>query len=154
MPLLAQPGAMLVQSGEIMTWKRLKRRERDQESQDEIRAAFNVYTNQLSFDSERYALASQDVRKKLIREDRLPDVKSVITSDMGLRYLYRNEVLGAMDDARSELVYQMGEFGEGKPVDLQDLGVLLQDADSACLKWLGLIEERDVTSAMDFVLNE
>ena len=44
-------------------------------------------------------------RSSMIREDRLPDMKQVITSDMGLRMLHRNQVLTAMDEAKVELEY-------------------------------------------------
>ena len=99
--ILEKPGAMLVQNGEIDTWKRLKRQEKTREDADEVRAALNYYTSNLNFDADKYALtASKEERSKLIREDRIPDVKSVIASDMGLRYLLRNDLLTAFDDAR------------------------------------------------------
>lgn len=51
---LEKPGAMLVQQGEIDTWKRLKRQEKAREDTDEIRAAFNYYTSNLNFDSGKF----------------------------------------------------------------------------------------------------
>jgi hypothetical protein len=157
LPLLAQPGAILMQQGEIMTWQRLKRRERASESADEIRAALNVYTNALEFDSAKYALtASPEKRKQLIRNDALPDVKSVIASDMGLRYLYRNDILSAMDEAKAELLYLRAE-AEKEDVDQIDgseLLRLLRQAQEACDKWLSFIDAKDVQQALDKLKSE
>lgn len=84
--VLEQPGAWLIQSGEIGAWRRLKRQERTRESVDPVRAALNAYTNDLSFRTDSYVFnESKELKSKLIREDRLPDVKQVITSDLGLR---------------------------------------------------------------------
>ena len=106
--LLEKPGAILVQNGEIDAWKRLKREERIREDADEVRAAFNYYTSNLNFNSQEFILtATREERSRLIRDDKIPDVKTVIASDMGLRYLLRNDLLTACDDARAELNYQM-----------------------------------------------
>ena len=102
--ILEKPGAMLVQNGEIDTWKRLKRQEKAREDTDEIRAALNYYTSNLNFNSDKFVLtASKEERSRMIRDDKIPDVKSVIASDMGLRYLLRNDLLTSVDDARAEL---------------------------------------------------
>jgi hypothetical protein len=138
---------MLVQSGEIDTWKRLKRQERAREENDEIRAAFNTYTTNLSFSGDSYRLnVPKDERSRMIRDDALPDVKSVIASDMGMRYLYRNEVLTNMEDARAELQYQIGQ-GDGS-FDATDLLEILRQAQSSCNKWFSLIDDSDVQNAM------
>jgi len=150
--LIEKPGALLVQSGEIDAWKRLKRQERARESENEIRAAFNAYTSNLSFSADSYRLnVPQQERSKMIREDRLPDVKSVIASDMGMRYLYRNQVLTAMDDARAELQFQIQQQNS---VDATDLLELLRDAQKACNSWFSLIDETDVRKAQIVVQQE
>lgn len=147
LPLLAKPGAMLVQDGDIRAWKRLKAGEQARERQDEVRAALNAYTNGLSFDADRYLLtAPKDVRKKLIREDQIPDIKSVITSDLGMRYLVRNEVLSAMDEVRAEMRYQL-EASDG-PFDAVELLERLKVAQSALDRWFAFIEESDVSEAL------
>lgn len=100
---------------------------------------------------------SRSERSRLIRDDRLPDVKNVIASDMGLRYLLRNEVLTALDDARAELRYQMGELDNGKKgleVDGAELLEILQRAQISCSKWFDLIGDEDVAEAFDIVKNE
>lgn len=156
--ILEKPGAMLVQNGEIDAWKRLKRQEKAREDADEIRAALNYYTSNLNFNSDKFILtASKDERSKMIREDRIPDVKTVIASDMGLRYLLRNDVLTAMDDARAELTYQMKQFtttSEATSIDGKDLLDLLLAAQSACNKWFDLIEEQSVQEALAVVRKE
>lgn len=148
---LQKPGAMLVQNGELDTWKRLKRQERQKESQDEIRAALNGYTNSISFDGTSYVLhAPKAERSTLIREDRLPDIKTVITADMGMRYLYRNDVLTAMEEARFELLYQLD-----KPnFEVENILQLLIDAQAALALWFSLIDENDFRVALDVVGHE
>ncbi|KAL9188135.1 hypothetical protein ACHAXT_006513 [Thalassiosira profunda] len=153
--LLEKPGAMLVQNGEIDAWKRLKRQERAREETDEIRAALNYYTSNLNFDADKFVLtASKEERSKLIREDRVPDVKSVIASDMGLRYLLRNDLLTAVDDARAELRYQIKQSNEGAGVEGKELLELLVAAEGACDGWFGLIGETDRETALALVRQE
>lgn len=164
LPILAQPGAALVQNGEIDTWKRLKRQEKVREDADEVRAALNFYTSNLNFNPDRYTLTgSKAERSQLIRADRLPDVKNVIASDMGLRYLLRNEVLTELDDARAELRYQMerqakqqggNDGGGGGVVDGTELLEILLRAQTSCGKWFDLIGEEDVAAARDIVKEE
>lgn len=152
LPALAKPGALLVQNGEIRTWKLLKQQERAREDQDEFRAALNTYTHQLSFSADSYRWnGSAAERSQLIRQEQLPDVKTVIASDMGLRYLYRNEILNAIQDVRAELQYQRNASQSSKDdddFDASDLLDLLQQAQSACNKWFGLIDEQDVQEAI------
>ena len=158
--ILEKPGAMLVQNGEIDTWKRLKRQERAKEDIDEVRAALNYYTSNINFDADKFQFtATKDERSKLIREDKVPDVKQVIASDMGLRYLLRNDILTACDDAKAELQYQM-KLGSGdnskqdEAVDGSDLLELLRTAQSACNEWFALIDEKDTLAALDVVRKE
>jgi hypothetical protein len=160
-PWLQKPGAWLVQSGEVDTWKRLKRQEQQQERNDDIRAALNVYTNQLNYDGSKYVWnAPPTERSKRIREDRLPDVTAVIASDMGRRYLYRNDVLTAMQESRYELEYQISQQKQQQQqdapvtVDLTELLRLLTDAKQALNLWFSLIDENDVKAAMDVVDKE
>ena len=153
--LLERPGALLVQNGEIDTWKRLKRQEKVREDADEVRAALNFYTSNLNFNPDRYTLTgTKSDRSQLIRNGRLPDVKNVIASDMGLRYLLRNEVLTALDDARAELRYHMEERGKGNDVDGSELLETLQRAKVSCDKWFGLIGDEDVAAALEIVQKE
>lgn len=160
--LLAQPGAILVQSGEIAAWKRLKRQEQQQERKDEIRAALNLYTSALNFNAESYLLnVPVAERKQMIRQDRLPDIKQVIQSDMGMRYLYRNELLTAMEQVRGELEYQLGLTATTRTggssssnKSKQELLPLLQQACNACNQWFALVDERDVEEAMSVVAKE
>lgn len=153
--ILEKPGAMLVQNGEIDTWKRLKRQEKAREETDEIRAALNYYTSNLNFNSDRILLTgSKEEKSKLIREDKIPDVKSVIASDMGLRYLLRNDILTACEDARAELRYQMKQQSVDAAVDGTDLLELLVSAQSSCKKWFDLVDEKDILAVMDIVNQE
>ena len=86
----------------------------------------------------------------MIREDKIPDVKSVIASDMGLRYLLRNDILTACDDARAELKYQMKQ----STVDGRDLLDLLLAAQKASNEWFDLIDDKDTLTAIDIVSRE
>lgn len=153
--ILEKPGALLVQNGEIDTWKRLKRQEKAREDKDEVRAALNFYTSNLNFNPDKYTLTgSKSERSQLNRNDRLPDVKNVIASDMGLRYLLRNEVLTALDDARAELRYQVEENKKGNDVDGTELLEILKRAQVSCDKWFGLIAEEDDAAALEIVQKE
>jgi hypothetical protein len=150
-PLLAQPGAWLVQKGEIRAWKNLQNREQQQETRDETRAAFNAYTNALSYNAESYLwTASPELKKQLIRQDRLPDVKAVVTADLDLRYLYRNQILTAWDDARAEWKYQTTQT---QP-EWKELVDILKQAQTACHRWFDFIDEKDIEEAMKVVDNE
>jgi len=156
--ILEKPGAMLVQNGEINAWKRLKKQEKLREDADEIRAALNYYTSNINFNSDKFVLtASKDERSKMIREDRIPDVKIVIASDMGLRYLLRNDILTACDDARAELKYQLTKQTDADSAETvygQELLDLLLVAQSACSKWFDLIDEKNVKEALFIVSRE
>jgi len=142
---------------------------------DNVRWAFNVYTASLRFDEAYMVTASEKDRSEYIRKyDGLPDVKQVITADLDLRDLYRNQVLTAIDDARAELRYQKKEFRnqrqqglvelEGAPkgsnlqqpslFDGEELFSLLLNAQSACRDWFSMISDEDVKKALDVVLSE
>lgn len=88
----------------------------------------------------------------MVRQDRLPDVKQVITSDMGMRYLYRNQILTDMDDVRAELQYQLkiNTFPDAA-IDATELLNLLKEAQRACDRWLSLIDPNDVLEAIKTV---
>ncbi len=141
----------LVQSGDVDAWKRLKRKEKKLEQSSSIRAALNAYTDALSFSGDSYLLkVDPKTKSNMVREDRLPDIKQVITSDMGMRYLYRNQVLSAMDEVKAELEYQLG-LSSFDGSELLDLLVLAKDAMD---RWLSLVPEEDVREAMKVVVEE
>lgn len=142
-----------MQSGEISAWKRLKRQEYRAEQRDEIRAALNLYTSALNYNAESYLLNVPSAeRKQMIRQDRLPDIKQVIQSDMGLRYLYRNELLTAMQQVRDEVDYQLSQPATARTK--MDLVPLLESSQSACNEWFSLIDPVDVADAMKAVGKE
>lgn len=139
----------LIKNGDVNTWRRLKKKEKELESRNEIRAAMNAYTDSIVFSSDTYLLnVDKTTRSKMVREDRLPKVKEVINSDMGMRYLYRNEVLSAMDDAKAELEYQLTHKNE---IDLLELKRLLTSASDAVDNWFSLIDPKDVKAALDII---
>lgn len=151
LPLMFQPGALLVQSGEIDSWRRLKRQEAKRETQDEIRAALNVYNQALTYRADAYLLTvSSQERSQMVRQDKLPDVKQVIASDMGMRYLYRNQLLTSMSEVKAELEYQRNrqEKDGSNDIDVSELVPLLQDAQNACEQWFSLIEPDEINAAM------
>lgn len=145
----------LIRDGDVRTWKALKRSEKEQERNNEIRAALNAYTDVLSFSGNAYRLnVDKQTKSNMVREDKLPELKQVITSDMGLRYLYRNQIITAMDDARAELEYQVSrknQSGNDAGIDARDLVELLTEAQKACDQWFGLIDPKDVQVATETV---
>lgn len=137
----------LIRNGDVNTWKNLKRKEKEMESTNEIRAAFNAYTDALLFSGDTYLLnVDKTTRSKMVREENLPPVKEVINSDMGMRYLYRNDLLSAMDEVKAELEYQLS-YKEGNRLDFDELLRLLQSAKKACDSWFDLIDSSDVKQA-------
>ena len=135
-----------IQNGDVSTWKGLKKKEKEQERDNEVRAALNAYTDALSFSGSSYLLnVDKATKSSMVREDRLPNVKQVITSDMGMRYLYRNQVLTAMDDVRAEFEYMLEHLHDN--VDEGELLSLLILAQRACDRWFELIDPMDVKEA-------
>ena len=164
-PYRSAPGDLpfqraLVRSGDVDAWKRLKRREKALERSSAVRAALNAYTDALSYSGESYLLTvDAQTRSRMVREDRLPDIKQVITSDMGMRYLYRNQILTAMDDVRAELEYQLNNNnrsggGTDEGFDGRELLDLLVLAGDAMDRWLSLVPPADVEEAVRAVANE
>ena len=148
----------LIRDGDVRTWKALKRSEKEQERTNEIRAALNAYTDVLSFSGNSYRLnVDKQTKSSMVREGRLPELKQVITSDMGLRYLYRNQIITAMDDVRAELEYQLSQAEKGDKqgavvvLGVRDLLELLTDAQKACDQWFSLIDPKDVSLAVETV---
>jgi hypothetical protein len=154
---------LFIQSGDVQTWKQLKKNEKEQERSSEVRAALNAYTDALSFTSASYLLnVDKATRSSMVREDKLPDVKQVITSDMGMRYLYRNQVLTAMDDVKAEFEYELRKCQPPSSTDnssketqmvvleaddWMELLNLLDLADKAIDRWFSLIDSEDVKNA-------
>eukprot|EP00554_Chaetoceros_debilis_P012046 CAMPEP_0194118930 /NCGR_PEP_ID=MMETSP0150-20130528/37398_1 /TAXON_ID=122233 /ORGANISM="Chaetoceros debilis, Strain MM31A-1" /LENGTH=271 /DNA_ID=CAMNT_0038810465 /DNA_START=404 /DNA_END=1215 /DNA_ORIENTATION=+ len=147
----------LIQNGDVSTWKDLKRKEKLQESEDEVRAALNAYTDVLLFSGKSYLLnVDKKTQSNMVREDALPELKQVITSDMGVRYLYRNQLLTNMEDAKAELKYQLkaasssGSSGlQYDAIEADDLLELLTEARKSCDLWLSLIDPNDVRLALE-----
>jgi hypothetical protein len=61
----------------------------------------------------------------------LSDIKNVISAGLDLRYLYRNEILSALEDARVELWYQLDQQERHANADTMDLLELLRNAQRA-----------------------
>jgi hypothetical protein len=151
----AQPGAVIVQQGEIATWKRLQQQEESLAQKDEIRAAFNTYMNQIQYSTTQYTLTvPQEERKQMIRTETLPDLlRQVVPSDMDLRTLYRNMVLTSIQDARAELRYQMAQAMAASSSttssswDGQELLHLLVQAQEATNDWFKMIDPDEIRRA-------
>ena len=146
----------LIQTGDVDAWKRLKRREKTLEQASAIRTAFNTYTDAVSFSSQTYVLnnINAQIKSTMIREGRLPEMKQVITSDMGVRYLYRNQVLTSMEEAEAELVYQRtssNNHTSARMWDGTELVELLTVARDAMERWLSLVPSEDVAAALKII---
>lgn len=133
--------------GEVRQFERLQRQQIQLERSDPMRAALNAYTNNLIFGDSYVLTASREERSRLIREERLPDVTSVIRSDLDLRDLYRNQILSYMDEARAELRYQLLQ----ESFDGKDLETLLREAKTNCDKWFEFVPSADVREALQRV---
>lgn len=150
------PYALLTKAGDYRQFDQLQKRQRKLEKLNPIREAFNYYTRQLQFDTEYYILnASAEDKKKMIRNDALPDIKSVIVSDLDLRDLIRNQVLDAYDDVKFELEYQVNNYKTGKSdFDGNELKATLIRAKNELNRWFSFIDSSDVNAAMETVRNE
>jgi hypothetical protein len=157
--------AMFNQADAERQWGMLQYSESKREQGNEVRAAFNFYTQQLQFDGDAYRLtASQEDKKRMVRNDQLPSLTAVITSDLDLRDLYRNQFLTAMEDAQAEVAYQVKQQQQQQQqeessqqvvlVDTSDVVDLMNQAHTACTKWFDLIATQDVNEALEVVLKE
>ena len=118
-----------------------------------MRAAFNFYTRQLEYGSAYVLTASAAERKQMIRNDQLPSLAAVITSDLDLRDLYRNEFLNAMEDAVAEVAFQLKQQSQAD-FQVRDVVERMGQAHAALEKWFDLIETADVQEAMIYIANE
>ncbi|KAL7544157.1 hypothetical protein ACHAWF_007540 [Thalassiosira exigua] len=137
--------AMMNQADVERQWGMLQYAESKREEGNEMRAAFNFYSRQLTFADEYVLTASPEERKKMIRKDELPTLTAVIASDLDRRDLFRNQFLTAIDDAIAESSYQAKlKIDE---VGVKDLISLVNEAQAACNEWFSLIPSQDVEIA-------
>jgi len=142
---------------------RLRRQQQRLEQSNGMRAAFNSYTNNLVFGDKYQLNVAKSEKSKMIRNDRLPDVTTVVRSDLDLRDLYRNQVLDYFDDAVAEFNYQIRNKREETSsksdtlptsIDANDLVDLLTKAQNSCSEWFKFIDEEDVQEALALVRSE
>ena len=139
--------AMLNQADVERQWGMLQYAESKREDSNEMRAAFNFYTRQITFSDKYILTAPKEQRKNMIRNDELPSLTAVITADLDLRDLYRNDFLNNIEDARAEVAYQVKQDDP----DVVDTIDLVKQAYTACDKWFVLISPKDVQEAIDAV---
>lgn len=136
-------GCDLLPVREILGDPEARRMNPDQLSGTSIRASCNIYTANLRFGDTYVLTASPGERSRMIRNDALPDVKTVITADLDLRDLYRNQAQTKVEEAQYELY-------RSNP-DIAELRVLLFDAMDAMDQWFALIASNDVSMAEEEV---
>lgn len=136
-------GCDLLPVREILADPEARRMNPDQLSGTSIRASCNIYTANLRFGDTYVLTASPGERSRMIRNDALPDVKTVITADLDLRDLYRNQAQTKVEEAQYELY-------RSNP-DIAELRVLLFDAMDAMDQWFALIASNDVSMAEEEV---
>lgn len=136
--------------GDNRQFQILRARQRKLERASTMRAGFNAYTNNLVYGDAYKLNVDGDVKKALVRNDALPNVNAVVVSDLDLRDLYRNQVLQNVDDAKSEVLYQL-KSGE---VDVDGILQYLLEAQSSCKQWFSFVPKDDVEEALNVVLAE
>lgn len=141
--------AMLNQADVERQWGMLQYAESKREQSNEFRLAFNFYTQSLVFGDSYQLTASKEDKKRMIRNDELPSLTAVITSDLDLRDLYRNQFLTSIEDAKAEVAYQVKQIPED--VDKADSVQLMADARTACQKWFDLIPSVDIDKALSMI---
>jgi hypothetical protein len=134
--------------GDNRQFQILLARQRRLERASPMRAGFNAYTNNLVYGDAYRLNVEGDAKKALVRNDALPNVNSVVVSDLDLRDLYRNQVLQSVDDAKSEVLYQL-KSGE---VDVDGILQYLLDAQASCRAWFAFVPTDDVEEALQVVL--
>jgi hypothetical protein len=142
--------AMLNQADVERQWGMLQYAESKREEDNEMRAAFNFYIRQLTFSDEYMLTASKEKKKEMIRNDELPSVTAVITSDLDRRDFYRNQFLTAIDDLTAEVAYQVKQQ-TSEEIDVTDTVSLMNEAHDACENWFSLIASQDVEEAITAV---
>ena len=164
--------------GQERQWTILQSQQEMLEHSNPLRAALNLYTNNLIFSGNKYVFrGTASERKRRIRNEEMPDVMQVITSDLDLRDLYRNEMLTAMEDAKAELQYQLGLQSMNRPGtstnsintntntntnadtgnerrNPSELVELLESANKSCDDWFRFVPEKDALEGMSVVLAE
>ena len=138
--------AMLNQADVERQWGMLQYAESKREQSNEFCLAFNLYTQSLVFGDSYQLTASKEDKKRMIRNDELPSLTAVITSDLDLRDLYRNQFLTSIEDAKAEVAYQVKQRPED--IDKADSVQLMADAHTACQKWFDLIPSVDIDEAL------
>ena len=128
----------------------LRQRQLALDQANPVRAALNAYSNNLVFGDSYQLNAEDDVRKSMIRDNALPDVNTVVVSDLDLRDLYRNQVLEGLECARAEISYQQ-RSGE---VDTAEVLNCLKVAQESCRAWFRFIPVDDVAAALKAVQEE
>ena len=142
--------------GERRQWNQLQNAEKKREGASEIRRAFNIYTTNLNFSTNKYQwVGSTQEKSSRIRNDKLPTTTDVIRSDLDARDLYRNQVQTSLEDARAEFIYQKRESREDVlKFDPTELLEVLGQAQVSVDKWFGFILDGDVKLALEAVQRE
>lgn len=138
--------AMLNQADVERQWGMLQYAESKREQSNDFRLAFNLYTQSLVFGDTYQLTASKEDKKRMIRNDELPSLTAVITSDLDLRDLYRNQFLTSIEDAKAEVAYQVKQAPQD--IDKADAISLMAEANTACQKWFDLIPSADIDEAL------
>ena len=141
--------AMLNQADVERQWGMLQYAESKREQSNEFRLAFNFYTQSLVFGDSYQLTASKEDKKRMIRNDELPSLTAVITSDLDLRDLYRNQFLTSIEDSKAEVAYQVKQIPED--IDRADSIQLMADAHTACQNWFDLIATVDIDEALSIM---
>jgi len=130
------------------------RAENNREGSSEIRRALNIYTTNILYNQNQYQFSgTAEEKKKLIRDERLPDTVVVIRSDLDARDLYRNAVQTSMEDVVAEFLYQKKILSDSD-FDPSELLALLTTAKTNIDKWFSFIPDADVRRAIETVKAE
>jgi hypothetical protein len=136
--------------GDNRQFQILRARQLRLERANAMRAGFNAYTNNLVYGDAYRLNVDGDIKKALVRNDALPNVNTVVVSDLDLRDLYRNQVLQNVDDAKSEVLYQL----KSGDVDVDGILQYLLEAQSSCKQWFSFVPKDDIEEALNVVLAE
>ena len=116
-----------------------------------VRKAFNTYTQSIRF-GETFQInlppGSQERRRYIQDNTKLLTPETVITADLDLRDLHRNQILTGIDDLRAEVVYLLSSDEQ----DLSELERLIDLLVAECDIWFGFIPQKDVKKAYEIYI--
>jgi hypothetical protein len=129
-----------------------------------VRTSFNTYTQAIRFGQSfqiNLPQGSKERRRYLQDNDTLQllTAETIITADLDLRDLHRNQILTNVDDLRAEVAYLQrmrspADAPAAKEEDVDELQRIVETLVAECDTWFGFIPPPDVDAAYVAFVND